>query len=103
MSKIRKGSRKDLAIKASAFFALLYTLRDYSIASAMHPVTGLQTIVLYVKVQDHENSFSANDLFDLVQPLGNWIVRLPKDVWDEHGKVMGIVKIASESKLFIED
>ncbi len=40
-------------------------------------------VVLTVYVQLFKHTLSGNTLFDLEQPLGDWLCSLPKGVWNE--------------------
>lgn len=41
------------------------------------------THAIDVQIKGHEQSFKADDVYDLMNLLGNWLCKLPKSTWIE--------------------
>lgn len=81
MARLRDLQRKvdgDAKIKAMASLTVMLEVLD-----AFRLTKKDDNITLNAYIHMYSKEFTADDLFSLAQPLGDWLCFLPAEIWDE--------------------
>lgn len=80
ISKIKRGIVEgDARLKYyAAILGLLVALDNYRLVKEADTSVKLTACISIFR-----KDFSAKDEFGLIDPLGNWLCSLPKEIWDD--------------------
>lgn len=62
----------------AAFFNMIEVLDNYKLFKNPDGTHAID-----VEIKNHKQSFKANDVYDLMNLLGDWLCKLPKSTWAE--------------------
>ena len=83
----RKGANSE-RLKSFAAATLLISILDAFFLQKSED----NTVKLTAFMGHTQKEFTAPELLDLAQPLGDWLMSLPKDIWNDKMRQINLLK-----------